>query len=139
MSFAKVLLRLRDAAAGRQTSASDAVNVSRRDLAELLRDFDRIDGEYRRLHADVEASQAAKRLGNGHDIAWRRRDGVMGIKRFMTQQCYDAQTPTMQGFYEPFYCAHCREIGATLAAQRTQHVADVQEQLLGAQDGNQSS
>lgn len=43
----------------------------------------------------------------GEAVAWRRRDGVMGCKRFMTQKCYDAQSPQMKGNYEPFYCAHC--------------------------------
>lgn len=45
--------------------------------------------------------------GPANQIAWKRRDGVMGCKRFMTQKCYDAQSPQMKGNYEPFYCAHC--------------------------------
>lgn len=43
-----------------------------------------------------------------NQIAWKRRDGVMGCKRFMTQKVYDAQSPEMKGNYEPFYCAHCK-------------------------------
>lgn len=38
-------------------------------------------------------------------ISWRRRDGVLGCKRFMTQKCYDAQSPLMKANYEPFRCA----------------------------------
>jgi hypothetical protein len=41
-------------------------------------------------------------------IAWERRAGVMGCKRFMTQKVYDAQSPQMKGNYQPFYCAHCK-------------------------------
>lgn len=46
--------------------------------------------------------------GSSKQIAWMRRDEVMGCKRFITQKCYDAQSPQMKGNYEPFYCAHCK-------------------------------
>jgi len=44
-----------------------------------------------------------------HLPAYRRKEGVMGCKRFMTQKCYDAQSPEMKARYEPFHCAHCLE------------------------------
>lgn len=50
MTFAKVLDRLRDAVCTRsQGLAIDRVVISRRDLQELLRDYNRIDNAYRSL------------------------------------------------------------------------------------------
>lgn len=58
--------------------------------------------------ADIAVLRTQQSSQRGEAVAWRRRDGVMGCKRFMTQKCYDAQSPQMKGNYEPFYCAHCK-------------------------------
>ncbi|MFI8384863.1 DUF3850 domain-containing protein [Pseudomonas sp. NPDC079086] len=84
---------------------ADAVGGSmlefQRDL--LLENQCRYGGEIVPLYTHP-ADQVA---GPANQIAWKRRDGVMGCKRFMTQKVYDAQSPQMKGNYEPFYCAHC--------------------------------
>ena len=63
-------------------------------------------------------------------IAWKRRDGVMGCKRFMTQKVYDAQSPQMKGNYQPFYCAHC------VADQVAEPDADKLAQFIRQIDGD---
>ena len=40
-------------------------------------------------------------------IAWRNKTAPNGLKRFMTQRQYDAQTPGVKQWYEPFKCASC--------------------------------
>ena len=39
-------------------------------------------------------------------VAWRFT-GIAGLKRYMTQKQYDAQTPETKKWYEPFRCANC--------------------------------
>ena len=39
-------------------------------------------------------------------VAWRFT-GIAGLKRYMTQKQYDAQTPETKKWYEPFRCAKC--------------------------------
>ena len=39
--------------------------------------------------------------------SWRRKEGIVGIKRFITQRGYDRQSPEMKSYYEPFQCASC--------------------------------
>lgn len=39
-------------------------------------------------------------------VAWRFT-GIAGLKRYMTQTQYDAQTPETKKWYEPFLCANC--------------------------------
>ena len=46
--------------------------------------------------------------------SWRRKEGVNGIKQFMTQKCYDAQTDAIKRHYEPFKCANCKAADALL-------------------------
>ncbi|WP_028449734.1 hypothetical protein [Chitinibacter tainanensis] len=47
-------------------------------------------------------------MASENKIAWRTI-GVTGLKRFMTQQQYEAQSPSIKRWYEPFQCAHCQE------------------------------
>lgn len=65
-------------------------------------------------------------------IAWKLRDGIMGCKRFMTQKCYDGQSPQMKGNYEPFYCAHCvaEPGGVVVARDKLQGLLWYADQLL---------
>ena len=42
------------------------------------------------------------------DVAWRCTGH--GLKRFMTQNQYDAQEPSVRKWYEPFKCAGCLTI-----------------------------
>lgn len=35
------------------------------------------------------------------EYPWRRREGVLGCKRFMSQRCYEAQSDRMKANYEP--------------------------------------
>ena len=39
-------------------------------------------------------------------VAWRFT-GIAGLNRYMTQKKYDAQTPEIKKWYEPFKCANC--------------------------------
>lgn len=39
-------------------------------------------------------------------VAWRFT-GIAGLKRYMTQKQYDAQTPEIKKWYEPFKCKNC--------------------------------
>ena len=39
-------------------------------------------------------------------VAWRFT-GIAGLKRYMTQKHYDAQTPEIKKWYEPFKCKNC--------------------------------
>lgn len=40
-------------------------------------------------------------------LSWRRKEGIVGIKQFITQRGYDRQSPEMKTYYEPFQCASC--------------------------------
>lgn len=53
-------------------------------------------------------------MNNQHshtDIAWKLNDRWHGLKRFMTDKQYQAQSDTIKRYYEPFYCAHCKQNG----------------------------
>lgn len=63
---------------------------------------------YRAMLAAAPAAPAA----DAH--SWRRKVGVNGIKQFMTQKCYDAQTDAIKRHYEPFKCANCKAADAGL-------------------------
>jgi hypothetical protein len=56
----------------------------------------------RELGLDYEPEQAQQ----AEPVAWRFT-GIAGLKRFMTQKQYEAQTPETKKWYEPFRCANC--------------------------------
>ena len=64
-------------------------------LAALHAENDRL-GLYKDAYAQPEQEP----------VAWRFT-GIAGLNRYMTQKKYDAQTPEIKKWYEPFKCANC--------------------------------
>lgn len=56
-------------------------------------------------------TRAAPRQPEGREIAWRLRSDVAGcgLVRYMTDSKYQAQTPAIKQWYEPFRCQQCSD------------------------------
>lgn len=61
--------------------------------------------EIERLKTPPQSKEPAQ-CSDDEAVAWRFT-GVAGLRRYMTQKQYDAQTPETKKWYEPYKCVNC--------------------------------
>jgi hypothetical protein len=90
-----------------------------------------------------QAITEAEKQEQGEPVAWRFT-GIAGLKRFISQKMYEAQTPATKKWYEPFKCANCttpqpkQEQGEPVAIHqyRNPHCSDWYDGIPDHHDGH---
>ena len=93
----KLAIQLRDTASGYWTEHEIPIIEK---LIELLAQPEPV------KYSDYEPDGVHHNKPEQEPVAWRFT-GIAGLKRYMTQKQYDAQTPETKKWYEPFRCANC--------------------------------
>ena len=101
-----------NAAPAQQVSVPDGWRELAKRADDFLYSLPETDGVLR-LRADLCSMLAAPAAPAADAHSWRRKEGVNGIKEFMAQKCYDAQTDAIKKYYEPFKCANCKAADAS--------------------------
>lgn len=106
-----------------QSPMAEAIRSGHYDDTEFRALFDRMEQELSLHRAGAAARMiepAEQTPAVGGDIAWRRRDSVLGCKPFLTTERYERSSALMKSYYEPFTCAQVAPLLARIAALEAQ-------------------